>query len=82
MAGPRSLIWVWSVARLTKFSRCGAKGCMFGAILNRARCDRRDWRRKRMVTEECSVTDGERTDRGLRGLESPFFVQEVDPLLT
>jgi hypothetical protein len=84
VAGPRSLIWVWSVARLKvseDFRDVERRGACLVEV-QRARCDRRDWRKKNMWTEECSVTMGN-VPTGVYGdWKLPFLVQEVDPLLT
>jgi hypothetical protein len=83
VAGPRLLIWVWSVARLNVSENFRdverREGCLVG--VQRSRCERRDGRKKEMGTENVPHA-GERTDRRLRGLEAPVLGAEVDPLLT
>ena len=84
MAGSRSLIWVWSVARLnvSENFRDDVKrreGCLME--IPRSKCERRDGRKKERCTENAPYA-GERTDRRLRGLEAPVLGAEVDPLLT
>jgi hypothetical protein len=75
VAGPRSLIWVWSVARLKvseNFRDVERRGACLVEV-QRARCDRRDWRKKNMWDGRMLRHDGERTDRSLRGLEAPVL---------
>lgn len=84
VAGSRSLIWVWSVARLNVSENFRddverREGCLME--IQRSRCERRDGRKKERCTENAPYA-GERTDRRLRGLEAPVLGAEVDPLLT